>query len=698
MDKILKYKLFIACSVAVVTFIVFLPALQNGFITNWDDDAYVYENSFIRSPDMRLLKSAFCGFHAANWHPLTWLSHALDYALSGLNPRGHHLTNNILHALNTAVVVYLVMTLMAVFKRNEENTWASPSFIPDRMIGITGAVTGLLFGLHPLHVESVAWIAERKDVLCAFFFLLALLMYVGYADAAIGRGRPFLNKRYLLSLGFFAPALMSKPMAVTLPFVLLIFDWYPFRRIRSLKTLRMASFEKLPFLVLSLITSILTIFAQKAGGAMKSIEAIPFASRLMVAAKSLIAYLVKMLVPANLVPYYPYPKDTSIFSFEYFVPMVLVVGITAACIVLKNRYGLLVSAWSYYMITLLPVLGIMQVGDQSMADRYTYLPSLGPFLVIGVIAGNFYEKGSISNRWGTLSKMAVLFVAMTTLVALSYVTRKQIGIWKNGIIFWNYVIEKEPERTSLARMNLGNAYSSNGQIDLAIEQYQIVLRLKPDDAKTHNNLGNAYSSKGFVDLAIGHYQTALRLKPDDAKIHNNLGNAYSSKGLLDMAIEQYRIALRLKPEYAEAYYHLGNAYLSKGLVDLAIEQYRMALRLQSDYAVAYNNLGAAYLSKGLGGLAIEQYEIALRLKPDDAVAHYNLGVAYAAKGQVDLAIRQYQNALQLKPDYAEAHFNLGFIYLNNGSPEKARTEFELGLKSKPDYSVARKILDSMNSK
>ena len=201
MNKVLKTKSLIASLVGVVTFIVFLPALRNEFI-NWDDNEYVYENPFIRSLDARLLKSAFWGFHAGNWHPLTWISHAIDYSIWGLNPLGHHLTNNILHALNTIMLVLLVMQLMEV-KKTEGNTGLSESFLNDRTIGITGAVTGLLFGLHPLHVESVAWVAERKDLLCAFFFLLSVLMYMGYAVATSGPGRPFLRRQYLLTIGFF---------------------------------------------------------------------------------------------------------------------------------------------------------------------------------------------------------------------------------------------------------------------------------------------------------------------------------------------------------------------------------------------------------------------------------------------------------------------------------------------------------------
>ena len=266
MNKRTKY--IIAFSVAVVTFIVFLPALQNEFL-NWDDIEYISGNSFIRSLDTQLLKSAFLEFHAWNWHPLTWLSHAVDYSVWGLNPLGHHLTNNILHALNTLLVVLLVMRLIGVFKKTAGNNALSQPFLHDRTIMITGAATGLLFGLHPLHVESVAWAAERKDLLCAFFFLLTIITYAHYvieisARTSVNYASRFFNRKYLYALGFFILSLLSKPMAVTLPFVLLILDWYPFKRIQSLKTFWTTSIEKLPFLALALISSVLTVLAQKA--------------------------------------------------------------------------------------------------------------------------------------------------------------------------------------------------------------------------------------------------------------------------------------------------------------------------------------------------------------------------------------------------------------------------------------------------
>ncbi len=363
-----KYAL--AGLISLTTFVVYLSSLQNAFVL-WDDEYYVLENPHIRSFDLNFFKWAFFDFYAANWHPLTWISHALDYAVWGLDPMGHHLTNNILHAVNTFLVVLLVVRLLA--SRQADKLTSSPgtsvsaeppgadnsrfTIHDSRFALIAAGVTGLLFGLHPIHVESVAWVAERKDLLCALFYLLCIMEYARYADSTTPPSPSYLFSpanppecgkkkwqrrwRYLSALSFFILALLSKPMAVTLPFVLLILDWYPLQRIISLRTFKTAFIEKLPFIALSISSSILTILAQKAGGTIATIEAIPLSTRMLVAAKSLVAYIWKMIVPVHLLPYYPYPKDAALFSVDYISAIALTVAISAVCIVMAKKQKLL---------------------------------------------------------------------------------------------------------------------------------------------------------------------------------------------------------------------------------------------------------------------------------------------------------------------------------------------------------------------
>jgi protein O-mannosyl-transferase len=522
MNKIQKINIIIASSVAFVTFIVFLPSLQNEFV-NWDDNYYVYENTHIRSFDIELLKYAFAGFHESNWHPLTWLSHAVDYAIWSLNPLGHHLTNNILHALNTLIVVFLVMRLMEILKETAKvDNCEAQSFLNDHTMRITGAATGLLFGLHPLHVESVAWVAERKDVLCAFFFLLTIITYTHYVSetkqsTSTNSASRFFSKKYLLAIGFFILSLLSKPMAVTLPFVLLILDWYPFGVIHSFKTFRMAFIEKIPFFVLTLISSILTIFAQEAGGAIKSVEDIPLALRVGVAVKSLIAYLIKMMLPLNLVPFYPYPENISFFSLEFIIPIVIVMVITTTCIAVMKKQKLWMSVWSYYVITLTPVLGIVQVGRQSMADRYAYLPSLGPFLIVGIMMAWILTKVKVRERWRSVTRVLSAVIIIGSICFMSYLTIEQIGLWKNSDALWTYVIEKEPTNVPIAYKNRAVYFISTFQLEKAMADCDKFIFLQPyDDGHIWRKIiimgfyerGNFSLNKGNKELAIQDFRIA----------------------------------------------------------------------------------------------------------------------------------------------------------------------------------------------
>jgi hypothetical protein len=429
----LKY--FLAAAIALITITIYLSCLQNDFV-EWDDDAYVFENPHIRSLNGAFFKWALFAFYESNWHPLTWLSHAVDYAIWGLNPLGHHLTNIALHAINTFLVVFLVIRLLEARKERTIRK-GPPSFLNERAILIAAGTTGLLFGLHPIHVESVAWVAERKDLLCGLFFLLGLIAYTNYAGEAgdeppsKNRASPFFDNHYLGTLGLFILALLSKPMAVSLPAVLLILDWYPFNRIRSGRMYWAACVEKLPFFALSLASSVVTVLAQRAEGSMTLTDVVPLSTRLLVAAKSLTAYLGNMALPLDLAPFYPYPKSASILSVEYLLPLVLAAAITVAAVIMARKQALLPAAWSYYVVTLLPVLGIIQVGGQEMADRYTYLPSLGPFVLVGTGAAWAWEHGQALLRWGAVTRGACLFTAALALGFLSYATVVQTGIWRN---------------------------------------------------------------------------------------------------------------------------------------------------------------------------------------------------------------------------------------------------------------------------
>jgi lipoprotein NlpI len=607
MERTNKVKYYLAGLISLITFAVYLHALQNDFVA-LDDDAYIFDNLHIRSFNLPFLRWAFLGFYASNWHPLTWMSHAMDYALWGLNPLGHHLTNIILHAVNTFIVVVLAMRLTEALTWTTEQT-KTATFLHERTVLITGAVTGMLFGLHPLHVESVAWVAERKDLLCALFFLLSILSYANYARGkesgvrnqgpGVGPKKIFINKHYLLSLVLFVLALMSKPMAVTLPAVLLILDWYPFIRIHSLKTFRSALVEKLPFMALSLMSSILTVLAQGAGRAIVPITFVPVPVRLLVAARSLIAYLWKMAVPVNLVPFYPYPENASLLSGKYLLAVACVVAITVTCLVLAKKQKLWLSGWGYFVITLVPVIGIVQVGGQAMADRYTYLPGLGPFLIVGCAAAWLFDRmNGTKKRWIHAANIIGVAAIILTSVLMAYLTFQQIGVWKNSLVVLNYILDKEPHNSPQVYLYRGMALEKAGKLERALDDYNQALAQDPSYSEAYDNRGLLYQKKGLVDKAIEDFNRSIQLDPSSGKAYFNRGFIHAETGMFDQAIEDFNHALAIEPSFADAYANRGIAYALTGRRDMALADFNKAIELNERSADAYFDRGKLYYASG----------------------------------------------------------------------------------------------------
>ena len=379
-------------------------------------------------------------------------------------------------------------------------------------------------------------------------------------------------------------------MAVTLPVVLLILDWYPLGRIQSLKTVRTAIVGKLPFIALSIISSVLTVFAQRAGGAIKSMEFAPLSTRGLVGGISLIMYLWKMVLPVDLVPFYPYPKEASLLSIEYLSALVLVSGITIACVVMARRHKLWLSAWGYYVMTLLPVLGIVQVGLQSMADRYMYLPGLGPFLVMGIMVAWVWARIEGAGKRGQLTKYLTVAVSVAVIISLSYLTFKQVGVWRNSIVFWSYVIEKEPERVLLAYLNRGLAYEKTGQINKAIEDYDKAIAIDPLYFEAYNNRGVLYGQEGKFDKAIEYFNKSISINPDDEEAYVDRGIAYALSGRYDRAMEDFNKSILLNQDSAEAYYNRGNLYLRTGDRERSMSDFRKACNLGKEDGCARSGL------------------------------------------------------------------------------------------------------------
>jgi hypothetical protein len=491
------------------------------------------------------------------------VSHALDYVVWGLNPLGHHLTNNVLHAVNTFLVVLLCLKLLEM-RREQSIPDAASTLLDKRGILIATGVTGLLFGLHPLHVESVAWVAERKDLLCGLFFLLSISAYAnhvrGLVNAPLEKKKAavlFFNGSYLGSLAFFVLALLSKPMAVSLPVVLLVLDWYPFQRIRSLKSFRDSCVEKLPFIVCSLISSILTITAQRTEEAMVIMAFVPLGTRVLVAAKAFVTYLGKIAVPVGLSLYYPYPKwqEVTLLSPQYLFSVILVVGISAILFVAAKKQRVWLSAWGYYVVTLIPVIGIVQVGRQSMADRYTYLPSLGPFFLIGLVAAWVWTKADSVKQWSRTVKGFTAAVAISLLISLSYATLEQIALWRDDITLFTDAVRKSPD-APMPHSNLGNVYLKQNRLDEAVNEFITAVKLSPDYAEAHCNLGAAYLRQNRLAEAANEFIVALKIKPTFVEAHNNLGVEYLNQNHLAEAVNEFTTVLKLRPDDIAARHNL----------------------------------------------------------------------------------------------------------------------------------------------
>lgn len=512
----------------IITFLVFLPALKNGFV-GWDDHLYVVDNLNIRSLDIGFIKWAFSSVVAANWHPVTMLSHAIDYSLYGLSPRGHHLTNIILHACNASLVFLLAQSLITRARTlNIENPTGRAQTL---MISLGALGAALLFGTHPIHVESVAWISERKDLLCAFFFLLSTLTYIRYSTTASNKITP-----YALSLLFFLLALMSKPMAISLPLVFIIIDFYPLGRGDSLLKIKKNLLEKIPFFALAISFSLLTLKVQAIGGAVASLGQITLFERILVSVRAFTFYLYKIFLPIKLTPLYPYPEDITLFSFASIGSIIVLALITIAALYSLKKHRALFALWAYYVITLLPVIGIVQVGAQAAADRYTYLPGISIFM----IAGALLTSKALHSR---LSKNILILFTIILCTVLSYKTIIQTAVWKNSFTLWGSVIEEYPNEISGAYYNRGIDYLKIGEKTLAIEDFNDSIRLNPSHVDSYNNRGVGFAMRGDFQRAITDFRIAATLDPESKDAYKNLSRAYTELGDSKRA-EYYRDKVR----------------------------------------------------------------------------------------------------------------------------------------------------------
>ncbi len=533
----------------ILSFAIFIPVLSNGFLYFWDDSEYIIHNEHIRELSTETARWAFFEFYASNWHPLTWLSLALDYELWGLNPAGFHLTNIVIHSINAGLFFLLSLALLKSYLNAIHPDGKKSTYFTMHSAIYCSLLAATFFAIHPLRVESVAWVSERKDVLSLFFGLPAVFYYLkhaqhpydgsGFRDSALS----FIASRYYwVSVAFFCLSLLSKAMFVTLPLMLLVLDWFPLKRLDRPVIIRRL-IEKVPFLLLSGMVVVLTISAQ--ASAIMPIEDASLLSRIQIACKSIVTYLWKTAWPINLSTFYLYPGNITGLRLEYIIPLLSVIAITACCVLLRKRHPALMSAWLIYLAALLPVIGLVPIGTVEMADRYTYLPGLAVSLVmaLGITA-------AIARCSGLRS--AVMFITTVTLFMLladAYLTVRQISFWKDDVAFWSRAIDVKPHFSGRTYYQRGISYAAQGDYHKALEDLgealAIATRKKNRDAMFTNLAARARILQQLGDLngAIASYTLAISSDSTLSKstCYLERGALYREIGRADLANEDFRM-------------------------------------------------------------------------------------------------------------------------------------------------------------
>ena len=656
--------LCIMLALAALTAAVYAPLRHSEFVA-FDDPAYVSENPHIAGGvTWQGVSWAFSSGYAANWHPLTWLSHMIDVEFFGLNAGPHHLVSLFLHIANTLLLFGLLCRMTGAMGRS--------------------AFVAGLFSVHPLHVESVAWVAERKDVLSALFWILTLWAYAAYARRP---GRP----RYLLVLVLLGLGLMSKPMLVTVPFVLLLLDVWPLGRVShpaKWAVWRRMILEKIPLFALAAVSCVVTLMVQQRGGAVAEFQAIPLKLRLENALVSYIAYLGKMIWPDRLAVLYPLPHSIPLPAVA--AAVLLMAGISYLVVRAAGRRPYLAVGWFLYLGTLVPVIGLVQVGLQSMADRYTYIPLIGLFVMAAWGIPDLLVR--FPYRRHLLPVSASLLI-----LGFAITARAQVRHWKDSVALWGNVtqIALGMEKAQ-AHLALGNILREQGRMDEATANYAEAIRQSPDLAEAHYGLGLILAGRGKLDEAIASYSDAVRLKPDYAAARVNLGRALASQGKAGPASVQFAEAVRLEPGSADVQRDLGRSLLNQGKAAEASAALTEAVRLKPDFAEAHSDLGFALAIQGKRPEAMDHLTQALRLKPDLAEAHLNLGTALSREGKPGEALAHFSEAARLRPGYELARQNLGIALLGAGRIEEAIREFKEVLRINPGNSEIRRTLEELS--
>ena len=648
---------FVVLLLVAGTLTVFRGVVDHAFL-NYDDDVYVLKNEHVRTGlTYANVTWALTADYRATWQPLTWISYQVDVALGGLDPRGFHRTSLLLHVAN-------VLLLFLALRGLTGSVWRS---------GLVAA----LFAVHPLQVQPVAWIASRKDVLSALFWMLGLLAYAAYVK------RPRAT-RYALMMVAMVLGLMAKPVVMTFPLVLLLLDFWPTERFqetrKKAKTTARAMWilvrEKIPLLALSIASGVATLLVHGRGDTISSLDVVSLSNRLGHVVVAYATYALKTVWPVRLSIYYPYAHEG--------LPIQRVVGsaallliVSLLCVARWRKQPYLLVGWLWFLGVLVPAVGIVQVGGHAMADRFMYLPSIG----LSVLA--VWGIGAAAARWRLAGKLAPC-AGCAAVIALAVVASFQVKDWRDSISVFRHAVAVQDDNvvahTNLAgALEIAAASQMSGALDEAITHYGKALQLKPFDPRTPYNLGVALQRQGRLDEAGQRYRQTLRLDPDHANAHHNLGVIFALRGELEEALEHHRSALRVEPDHAEAHNSLGLVYAQQGRLALAADHYQASLRSDPNHPDTHVNLGNVFVAQGKPQEAANHYLVALGLDPEYAQAHRALARVLHQSGQIETAIHHYGQAVRLRPEWTEPAINLALLLATTPDERLRRVDQAIAL-------------------
>jgi tetratricopeptide (TPR) repeat protein len=651
-------------AIPLVTFLASSPVLENGFV-NWDDEAVLLDNPHYRGLSWTHLRWMFTTFHMSVYRPVAWMTMGLDYLIWGMDPFGYHLTSLLFHCANALLFYFVALRLLQIAIPTASEFKAGWQ--------IAAGFTALLFALHPLRVEPVAWESGEDNLVAGFFFMLTLICYlraVRIPKVAVS-GWIWMGGAWLC----YGLSIISKALTVPLPLALLVMDVYPLKRLKAdprtwlEPQARRVLLEKAPFFFAVIPVAIIAVLAKQSTGAVAPAAAIGWVPRLMQSFYGVAFYLRKTIAPWGLSPLYERPIPFNPWDWPFVLSGAFVLFVTVWFFLARHSWPAGLAAWVYYVVLLLPSLGVITYGPQLVGDRYSYFPCLSWAVLCG--AGMIYFwKTRIGQQISTTVFMAVNGFAVVLLIVLGTLTWKQAHIWHDSERLWKHALSLD-ERSSFAHNNLGIVLAKRGALDEAIGHFRRAVEIDPTFVEAYSNLGNFLGRRGSTQEAIEHLRHALQIDPGFANARNTLGNILAENGAIEEAIQEFQKAIETNPDVAITHYNLARALAKRGDLERAISQYRQASRIDPEDFEIHNNLGLLLLRQGHINEATEEFREAIRRNPNYAKAYFNVGKIYVEQGRLDDAVENFEKALKLEPEVAEIHENLGRVLALQGKNDQA---------------------------